>query len=89
MTTTTITYSDGTTEVETSPASAQASQGNQPDRPTIRKVHSAPAPTARRLRAAASDPSSIMPADSTVKRDAEPSAIVLRRPRLLRDFCWN
>jgi hypothetical protein len=30
MTTTTITYSDGTTEVETSPASAQAGQGNQP-----------------------------------------------------------
>jgi hypothetical protein len=28
MTTTTITYSDGTTEVETSPASSQASQGN-------------------------------------------------------------
>jgi hypothetical protein len=30
MTTTTITYSDGTTEVETTPASSQASQGNQP-----------------------------------------------------------
>jgi hypothetical protein len=30
MMTTTITYSDGTTEVETSPASAQAGQGNQP-----------------------------------------------------------
>jgi hypothetical protein len=29
MTTTTITYSDGTTEVETSPASSQASQGSQ------------------------------------------------------------
>ncbi|WP_426406913.1 hypothetical protein [Bradyrhizobium ganzhouense] len=30
MTTTTITYSDGTTSVETTPASSQASQGNQP-----------------------------------------------------------
>jgi hypothetical protein len=30
MTTTTITYSDGTTEVETTPASSQAGQGNQP-----------------------------------------------------------
>ncbi|WP_426608928.1 hypothetical protein [Bradyrhizobium sp. McL0616] len=29
MTTTTITYSDGTTEVETSPASSQAGQGSQ------------------------------------------------------------
>lgn len=29
ITTTTITYSDGTTEVETSAASAQAGQGNQ------------------------------------------------------------
>jgi len=90
MTTTTITYSDGTTEVETSPASSQASQGSQSDRPTIRKALSAPAPTrtARRPRAAGSERRSI--ADTRHgQRDAEPSAIVLRGTRLLHDFCWS